>query len=463
MLDFVLNTYSGYKPLEVSVVSVTAEVFSSGINVFSISTYGSLGDSMDISTFGYLYDVGDYTYKWYIDDTFVGANWTGTTFTEPGIYEIRLEQLDSNNSVVADRKRLVKVLDKSLINIEISRDTAQVLSYGNDYNSGFGWREYNGIPLAPTKGSVLNIKDGHIERLVVLDSDTGLPYFINPHMPNEIPYLDYYDMWLGSGVDIPTKLRLQDITGTSQHHLLKLSDVFLCFEPIDRDMKGKDGYSDDGFDESMTVSPCVTIDRDSGGADKVSDYPFKNEIYFNKDIISKFIQVGFETNKSKYKFVRAEVYALPYDKALIPHSNHPKQWEYQSVIGTPVVWFGRYMMDWDLTLTTQLPDGFEYLQFTTPIGDNTGSFRFNTGYLLDGVSYVVWSTNSSLGGNEYYKKHGVNGTTWYLYYMESTNINVSSSDVLYDYRKFNTHIGNSVVDYYYDDIVNNKGRNVLNG
>jgi len=463
MITFELETYKGYKPFNVEVknVSVIDSVYKN--TAWNISTFGNKEyTSIDISTFGYFGRKVNGSVRWFIgnEKVFDGVGWPGTLLEETGTYAIKAEQYRQDGSTIDFCVRFVKVIDKTLENLDITQDTALVLGYGNGYDSGYGWREYRGMPLVNSKGAVVNIKDRQIERLVVIDATTGLPYVVNPHAKGEEPFKDYWDKWLKVGEDINTELRLQEITGTSQHHMLKLSDVFLYFEPYLRELKGQQGYDENGFEDDTEIEPTVTVDRNDLESDSVEKYPIKEEVYFNKVLSAKQLQIGFRTNKSMYKFVRAEVYALPYDRALMPDMVRPEQRSWQEELNNLYRWYGRGMKGYDLTLSEKLPLWFSLTSDMSPVGTD-GVFTISQDWAINQQHTIFWSNgdDATIEGHNYIDTY--NG--WYLYSIKSQTVTLKANGKYFDLRLYSSPISDDAFDFYVKQIKNNNYKAVMNG
>ena len=486
-VTFDINPTSGVAPLTVVISNLDIDV-SSELDPFSIAHNGAL----EITTqefspfyathFGYFIPTGFFSFVWDFGDGTKSTLPNPThTYKIPGDYIITLSvTIDGITTDYITEITVFEELSRTLgIGVNQSR---QSLQYGADETQGYGWSENSGDghvwPDSKPSNLFIYNENGDHEQLV-WDSVTGLPYVYDGRKLNtgskvyEVFKDKVNPLKEDSGTEITSRIRFPEMTGSHESFAQRMSDISLFFEPMYRKDQDQPGFGENGLRDAFKVDLELYANEKLAKAAEAADVPLDRELFFDRFVEGRILQLAIEMKASQYRFTRMEAFLTNYDKARWIDSNTRQMTERtkQDELSNFVQWYSRNCNGLVDLVTNQGTPFEDYEIVAGADGYEDSGFRFNSpgftfeflGGLAPSTTYV-WSTadtNPHFNGMipfEQVTSFDVNGTTWYLWKVsDNSGPYVLKAADYFDLRSLSGNVSQEAEDYYIDDIKNNNG------
>jgi len=323
-----------------------------------------------------------------------------------------------------------------------------------------------------------------------------------------------------AGTEIGGEIRFKEDRGSAEHFLLESLEHHLYLRPYDEEDRSTTGHTSLGYRDDFSVDIKAYLDGEPWKESaKVSSIPFDGDLVFDRNLEAHRIQLAFEPHASEWRLVRRRSYYVAKDRAATPAGRLMSTKEYQNTLATGMlIWLSRGLTP-QLNRCTGTNAGGSYAARTTgadgrsntgmsflgtagegltvALGSNlSGDFTlcgwvqattatmysFGTGGLTLGVNAAgqvvindgaiarTFDTGITSGYifigmyrsgtmiTPFYNKTRCNpfvvGTT---YGGTVTIMGGGLSGNLFDLRCYNKAVSSTVLDYYYDDVIDNKG------
>lgn len=344
IVDYSVSPVTGTSPLTVNVTLNSVIIEGFDLQPISIAHFGALDENymlngFQISHFGHYIALPVISYVWDFGngDTFFGEQPPSHTYNTPGNYILRLIIVVDGIAYQYPTTITARANINVLAGVGQNPDRVSY-TYGNDETQGVGWSSNSGDShlWSDTYGSIFSIfnEDGDHEQLIY-DSIEGLPYIYNTRKVN--PNSLIRESWKGrenplddnSGIEIKTRVRLQEYKGSHESYFQQMSDINLFYQPMRRENQNAIGYDSKGLRSAFEVDLELYADEKLEKVAHAHDVPIDRELFFDRKVKGHVLQIAFETLASEYRFTRSEVYLTNYDHAVWPSQPQMTEKTYQ--------------------------------------------------------------------------------------------------------------------------------------
>ncbi|MAF44062.1 MAG: hypothetical protein CMI54_07870 [Parcubacteria group bacterium] len=421
IVDYSVDPVIGNAPLVVTITLNSVILDDFDLQGLSIAHFGFVDESgvangFQQSHFGYYLALPSITYLWNFGDgnSFVGENPPQHTYIAPGTYILRLILVVNGVAYQYPTEITAKEVLSSLVGIGQSLERTS-LTYGNDETQGIGWSTNSGDSHVwpDSNGSLVSIfnEQGDHEE-IVFDSIDGFPYIYNTRKINSDALVK--ESWKGrlnpldseSGIEIVTRVRLQEYKGSHESYYQQMSDINLFYQPMRIKNQGQTGYDAKGLRSAFEVDLELYADEKLEKVAHAHDVPVDRELFFDRKIKGNILQIAIETTTSEYRFTRSEVYLTNYDHARWPSQPQMTEKTYQfnadNDLGSWLTRSTNLLKDNNMVaygdssdyLASAGPDNYNASAFTVI---NPSNLNLNLSTLLGFPLYfiTIWSTNQN--------------------------------------------------------------------
>jgi hypothetical protein len=338
---------------------------------------------------------------------------------------------------------------------------------------GAGWDECNGDDWIwpESQGCVYTVFDRNgLQKLIVEDENTGLPYIINPRIgPNESGltscYKDKVDPNVaGSGTEISCTVKLPEHSGEMLHYSIEHGETYLHLRPMVASNRGASGYTTDGMRTGFSLTAKLYEDGKATDSSEIASVNTDREIIHDRGgSADSTLQHEFSTNRSEWRFLKTESYYKVSDGPKIPYKGNTTEASHELEFASPTAWIGRggsnlvnkadgTTLAGAATATTG-PDGISASALTITAAVSLGNSAISNGTLL------VWHKTGYTISGVSLTQVGTSGT-WILSSATGAlpaSIELGTGDV-FDVRLFSSAISSAAITHYYNDVTENSGK-----
>ena len=483
----------GFAPLTVTIVVVSVDIPESELDPFAMAHAGYYDeviqefDPFQMSHFGYFLENLIVTYLWKFGDgqQFVGLEPGGHTYSSPGTYTLILCVLVNGDEIQFPTEIRVEGTRGSTEGIGQNVGQRRSLNYGNDENQGYGWSRNtgNGHLWPDTYGSIISLFNEELDHeQIIYDSLTGLPFIFDGRKLatstkiREVFKNKVNPLVEGSGTEIIPRIRLPEYLAAKESYYQRMSDINVFIEPMYRANQGAVGYTAKGLRNAFALDLELYADEKLEKVAHADDVPIDRELFFDRQIVGRVLQIAFEMASSEFRLTKTEVYLINTDRSRYPSEPDMTERGHQTAALDVQTWYTRS----ERLLANHVNGNFfnSAVPFTAIIGpDGYG----NSGFSLSDDTFLFSSTVTSaitlwsdLATNPLKNATIVptifdsfvrDGTTWYFWTSNSTGGGVLDNLLpgqYFDVKGYKNPVSLTTkqLQYQFDDVSENRANDI---
>jgi len=331
-VTYSVSPTSGNKPLQIEIADLIIAGGDQQLDFVSVAHLGAFNgiemkpSGLHQALLGYTLSGFQYSYYWDFGDGDTTSDGVplSHTYYSTGYYELKLVLTVQGVSYEYPTVIYVGVANNVKDVIE-NPDRRKCYNFGTTDGEGQGWAEYDtGIVVPPTDGSLLTLFDDDKELNICFDLDNGLPYIMDVRKDYDFPKLVWKDktdlMLEGSGIDIPSEIKMEQIKASEESFIVKPMDLKLYFKANDRLNQGQDGFDANGLPEDLSVDVYLYLNKMLNPTSKLINVPLDRELFFpdNSPKQGNILEIGLQMNVSNYIFTKMFLDIWVYDRAIFP-------------------------------------------------------------------------------------------------------------------------------------------------
>jgi hypothetical protein len=357
--------------------------------------------------------------------------------------------------------------------------------FGVNKQQGIGFSKNSGEWLYPEArtGSIKIIDDQDQIHSIVLDFKTGLFYDITlrdgPTTTGlTIGWKDKVNISGVGGTDITSTIKFREDMGTFEHNFIKHLGSNFYFRPIKETLRSTSGYDTKGMPSGIGIDVSIYQDGEPTTPISISDnISTVSETVFDRHAEGHRLQTQITADMAPFSLVGRQQYYVSTTKPETPDTRINTEGTNQLAFASPSNWWSRYDYAIDRavgTISTLTPT-----YITGPDSESDSAISFSTTITIGSITLasagilLFWHQNISnvlLNGvniNSYQTQVTTSGS-WILskiigYGPVTGNLVFQSSGngKLFDIRNYTTIPTATQLTYYYNDIIQNNGNNVI--
>jgi hypothetical protein len=362
--------------------------------------------------------------------------------------------------------------------------TNKGFNLGFAYEQGISFSENTGsFPMPEARTGVFLLLDANDQpHVIVLDHRDGKFYDITtrdgPSTTGMVRQIkDKVDVSGTGGTDIAPEVRFKEERGTTEKFYLNhlLTKAFV--RPDDEDDRDAVGRDDRGYLDNIEFQTKLFVDGEPTTAYATAkDIGIEGDIVYDRKARGHRLQTVLSANKGGFKVAGIQNYYKVEDSPVALDSKITTEGDHQESLSSPLMWFSRRSLYLNRVIgskasgspvATTGADGGTSSAFTLDSAKTMGSIASTAAKtVMLWVSGASGNVSATIGGTPVTFLNYSGISTWYLNY--ASGVTASGSVILAPATStaitdFSIHTGDKSDDleYYFNDVYQNNGNNVM--
>ena len=211
---------------------------------------------------------------------------------------------------------------------------------------GIGWSLYDGVSEGvdsgdwPYPSAIVGpceiIDDNDVRRMLVVDANTFRHYELGV----DDHWVDGEDSYGGSEIESEILFR-EHTAPIGAAAKLKHSQSHLSIKPWQKDYRGAEGYSVDGFKVSFEADLYARVDSLETNAAITKQVPMDGQLVFDRHLLSNYLQEGVLIRGAPWRLISVQQWFFQQDTAAAPPKKQMTEKSWAQELSEPVTWFPR--------------------------------------------------------------------------------------------------------------------------